>query len=190
MITVGIFQQDMDELEVRARIDLVLRQSAQLFTTESGKRVRLNEAIRLREFNAVMGLIIAYSAGAFLSVDRFRIEDAHPIRYKRIINRLNCYSGQVNSALMLELLRLRDQTKISKYELIRVVQSKYFNHKPVGTRDITESLNRMLRKTMDEYFSFEGRYFRRSHFELRLVEVPRNTPYELAKISVDNVIQF
>ena len=172
----GIFQQDMDELEVRAQIDRVLRQSAQLFTTENGKRVRLNEAIRLREFNAVMGLI--------------RIEDAHPIRYKRIINRLNCYSGQVNSALMLELLRLRDQTKISKYELIRVVQSKYFNHKPVGTRDITESLNRMLRKTMDEYFSFENRYFRRGPFELRIVEVPRNTPYELAKISVDNVIQF
>jgi len=50
----GIFQQDMDELEVRAQIDRVLRQSAQLFTTENGKRVRLNEAIRLREFNTAM----------------------------------------------------------------------------------------------------------------------------------------
>ena len=186
----GVFQQDMDELEVRAQIDRVLRQSAQLFTTGNGKRVRLNEAIRLREFNAVMGLIIAYSAGSFMSLDRFHLEGAHPVRYKRIINRLNCYSGQVSAALTLEMLRIRDETKLSKYELIRLVQGKYFNTKPIGTRDITESLNRMLRKTMDEFFRFEDRYFRRSNFELRLVEIPKNTPYELAKISLDNVIQF
>ena len=186
----GVFEQKMDELEVRARIDRVLRQSANLFTISNGKRVRLNEAIRLREFSTVLGLIIAYSAGSFLSIDRFRAEGIHPVRYKRIINRLNCYSGQVSSALVLELLRLRDETKLSKYDLIQQVQEKYFNHKPVGTRDITESLNRMLRKTMDEFFWFENRYFRRSDFEFRLVEVPRNTPYELAKISLDNVIQF
>lgn len=186
----GVFEQKMDELEVRAQIDRVLRQSATLFTIGNGKRVRLNEAIRLREFSAVLGLIIAYSAGSFLSIDRFRMEGIHPVRYKRIINRLNCYSGQVSSALMLELLRLRDETQLSKYELINTVQDKYFTHKPVGTRDITESLNRMLRKTMDEYFWFEGRNFRRGNFEFRLVEVPRNTPYELAKISLDNVIQF
>ncbi|MCG3215884.1 MAG: hypothetical protein KAS63_04175 [Candidatus Heimdallarchaeota archaeon] len=180
----------MDELEVRAQIDRVLRQSSNLFTIGNGKRVRLNEAIRVREFTAVLGLIIAYSAGTFMSIDRFRIEGHHPIRYKRIINRLNCYSGQVSSALMLELLRLRDETKLSKYDLIKKVQEKYFTQKPIGTRDITESLNRMLRKTMDEFFQFEDRYFRRSDFELRLVEIPRNTPYELAKISLDNVIQF
>jgi len=187
---VGIFEQKLDELEVRAQIDRVLRQSAKLFTIGNGKRVRLNEAISLREFSAVMGLIIAYSSGSFLSIDRFRFEGMHPLKYKRIINRLNSYSGQVSSALVLELLRLRDQTKLSKYELIRKVQEKYFAHKPVGTRDITESLNRMLRKTMDEYFWFEDRYFRRGNFEFRLIEVPKNTPYELAKISLDNVIQF
>lgn len=190
MFPLGVFQQEMDELEVRAQIDRVLRQSSKLFVTENGKRVRLNEAIRIREFSAVLGLIIAYSAGSFMSIDRFSLEGLHPIRHKRIINRLNCYTGQVSSALMLELLRLRDQTKLSKYELIKDVQEKYFNHKPVGTRDITESLNRMLRKTMDEYFFFENRFFRRNDFELRLVEIPRNTPYELAKISLDNVIQF
>jgi len=186
----GIFEQKMDELEIRAEIDRVLRQSAKYFTISNGKRVRLNEAIRLREFSAMLGLIIAYSAGSFMSVDRLRIEGLHPVRYKRIINRLNCYSGQVSSALVLELLRLRDNTKLSKYDLIKEVQEKYFSNKPVGTRDITESLNRMLRKTMDEFFWFEDRYFRRSNFELRLVEIPRNTPYELAKISLDNVIQL
>jgi len=190
VFTLGVFQQEMDELEVRAQIDRVLRHSSKLFVTENGKRVRLNEVIRIREFSTVLGLIIAYSAGSFMSIDRFRLEGFHPIRHKRIINRLNCYSGQVSSALLLELLRLRDQTKLSKYDLIKNIQEKYFNHKPVGTRDITESLNRMLRKTMDEYFSFENRYFRRADFELRLVEIPRNTPYELAKISLDNVIRF
>ena len=83
----GVFEQKMDELEVRARIDRVLRQSANLFTISNGKRVRLNEAIRLREFSTVLGLIIAYSAGSFLSIDRFRAEGIHPVRYKRIINR-------------------------------------------------------------------------------------------------------
>ena len=190
VIPMGVFEQKMDELEVRAQIDRVLRQSAQLFTISNGKRVRLNEAIRLKEFTAMLGLIISYSAGSFMSVDRFNLESAHPIRHKRIINRLNCYSGQVSSALILELLRLRDDTKLSKYELIKLVQEKYFNHKPVGTRDITESLNRMLRKTMDEYFWFDNRYFKRGDFELRLIEIPRNTPYELAKITLDNVIQF
>lgn len=190
VIPLGFFEQKMDELEVRAQIDRVLRQSSNLFTIGNGKRVRLNEAIRVREFTAVLGLIIAYSAGTFMSVDRFRLDGIHPVRYKRIINRLNCYSGQVSSALMLELLRLRDDTKLSKYDLIKQVQDKYFTQKPIGTRDITESLNRMLRKTMDEFFRFEDRYFKRSDFELRLVEIPRNTPYELAKISLDNVIQF
>ncbi|MHA1685390.1 MAG: hypothetical protein ACTSYD_03155 [Candidatus Heimdallarchaeaceae archaeon] len=186
----SVFQQQNDELEVRAQIDYAMRQSTKLFSIENGRRVRLNEVIRIREFTAMLGLIIAYSAGSFLSVDRFRIENMHPIRYKRIINRLDSYSGQISSALLLELLWLRDRTQISKYRLIQYVQEKYFKYKPIGTRDITESLNRMLRKTMCDYFWFENRYFRKSNFEVRLIEVPRNIPYELAKLSVDNVIQI
>ncbi|MHA1399936.1 MAG: hypothetical protein ACTSQE_06290 [Candidatus Heimdallarchaeaceae archaeon] len=170
-------------------IDQTMRQSARVFAIENGRLVRLHEVIKLREFNAFLGLIIAYSAGSFMSVDRFFINNFHPVRQKRIINRLNSHSGQINSALLLELLRLRDKTKLSKYDVIRKVQEKYFTSQPIGTRDITESLNRMLRKTMPEYFRFEGRYFRKSNFDLRIIEIPSDTSYELAKINIDNVIQ-
>jgi len=181
---------DMDELEVRAQIDKVMRATDKFFLMEDGKRVRLNEVIRVREFTAMLGLIIAYSAGSFMTIDRLDLEGMYPVRQKRIINRLDCYSGQVSSSLMLELLQLRDKTRLSKYDLISHIQNKYFKNKPVGTRDITESLNRMLRKTMNEYFFFENKYFRRAPFELRMIEVPARIPYEVVKLSVDNVIQL
>ena len=181
---------DMDELEVRAQIDRVMRSTDKFFLLEDGKRVRLNEVIKVKEFSAILGLIIAYSAGSFMTIDRVDLEGMYPVRQKRIINRLDSYSGQVSSALMLELLQLRDKTQLSKYDLISHIQNKYFKNKPVGTRDITESLNRMLRKTMNDYFYFENRYFRRTPFELRMIEVPAKIPYEVVKISVNNVIQL
>ena len=109
---------DMDELEVRAQIDRVMRSTDKFFLLEDGKRVRLNEVIKVKEFSAILGLIIAYSAGSFMTIDRVDLEGMYPVRHKRIINRLDSYSGQVSSALMLELLQLRDKTQLSKYDLI------------------------------------------------------------------------
>lgn len=185
-----IRRDQLDELEARALIDNTMRKAAKMYALESGKLVQINEVIRLREFSALLGLIIAYSAGSFMSLDRFKIEDFHPVRYKRIINRLNCQSGQIQGALMMELLRIRDKTKLSKYDIIRKIQKKYFNSKPIGTKDITESLNRMLRKTFDEYFWFDGRYFRKGKFDVRIIQLPPETRYEIGKITLDNVIKI
>ncbi|UJG44715.1 MAG: hypothetical protein K9W46_05920 [Candidatus Heimdallarchaeum endolithica] len=180
----------MDEWQVRARIDQALNNSTKVYAMENGRLVRLHDVIKVRELNAFLGLIIAYSAGSFMTIDRFYLDSFHPIRQKRIINRLNSHSGQINTALLLELLRLRDRTKLSKYDIIRKVQNKYFISQPIGTKDITESLNRMLRKTMVDYFWFEGKYFRRSNFDLRLIELPNNANYDFIKINIDNIIQF
>ncbi len=186
----GFREHSLDEWEVKARIDETLRQSTKVFAMENGRLVRLHEVIKFRELTAFLGLIIAYSAGTFMSVDRFYVNNFHPIRQKRIINRLNSHSGQINSALLLELLKMRDKTKLSKYDIIKHVQEKYFIEQPIGTKDITEALNRMLRKTMPDYFRFEGRYFRKSRFDLRFIEIPRNTQYEVAKINIDSIIQL
>lgn len=180
----------LNDLEVRSVIEDAIRASSRLYKVEDGLLISLEEAGKPMEPKDGLGLVIGYSAGSFMTVDRTYMKDDELVREKRMINRLNNQSGQINTALLLELLSLDHMIRISKYELVGEVQEKYFGQSPMGTRDITEALNRMLRKTMKDYFAFAGRFYHKAKFHLKFIELEPQARYSAAKMHIDSVVRL
>ena len=181
---------NLNDFEIKSIIESAVRQSSKLYKVEDGILLSLEDATRPETPKEGLGLVIGYSAGSFMTVDRVHHENGHLIRDKRMINRLNNQSGQINTALLLEILSLENMQEISKYHLVNMVQEKYFKRSPMGTRDITEALNRMLRKTMKDYFSFQGRYFRKENFYLKFIELEPQSRYSSAKMHIDSILNL
>ena len=133
-------------------------------------------------------LVIVYSQGSFLSIDRISLDkDGQYTRKRRIIHSLTTKSGSINAILVLELLKLKDGESVSIYNLINNIRTNYFKEENIGTKLITESLNRLLRRTLTDYFAFEGKVFRRRDFELKDLILEPNTDYMLGKRFIEEL---
>ncbi len=180
--------------DVQASIQRTSRMKNQYYSTIDGRMIPVGEILQMStdrdRGKPIMGaLYIAYSKDSFLSVDRIVREGSRFRKKRRIINYLDSRSGQISSAVLLELLKLKDGQDFSKNKFVPYVDKVYFNGKPISSGEINEVVGRMLRKTMIQYFAIEGRKFRRSNFPVGILNLPARRTYPLVKHTIDSSLE-
>ena len=166
------------------------------FMNQQGRRLPFDEIISrpLEPQKQITGaLYLAYSPNSFLTVDRI-INDRQNNNFKRsrrIINYLNSRTGQIGSAVLIELLKIENGAEFSKHKLIPTIDKVFFNGRGISAGEINEAISRMFRKTMNDFFAVEGKRFVRKNFVVGIKNLPTNEYYPLVKPNIDqSVNQF
>ncbi len=141
------------------------------FQTTGGTRLNIKEVQTKNEF--VGALHVCHIPGKFLTVDRILGKRGKYNKSRRILYDLETRSGQIGAALFLALLKIENGDRFSKHQFIEEVEKEYFltHDIIVPTSEITEVLSRMFRKTLDNFFGINGRYFARYNFLLKFTEL-------------------
>jgi len=177
--------------EVQASIQRAsTRMKNRYYVTVDGRMLPIGEIIQTENFRPqnkpiVGALYIAFSKDSFLSLDRIVREGNKFRKKRRIINYLDSRSGQISSAVLLEFLRIKDGEDFSKNKFVPYVDKVYFNGRPISSGEINEVVGRMLRKTMTQFFSIEGRKFKRNNFPVGILNLPARRDYPLVKHTID-----
>ena len=190
-------------LRVRQEIQDVIRNaqnSNRTYAHESGRRLKLSEAIHQGTLNGANSgaIIIFYSPQKFMTVDRLlKLEDVNSKfkKMRRIIYYLDSRTGQIGSTLLLELLKLQNGESFSKTKFIQKIDQEFFSTKNIPIGEINESLSRMLRKTMNNFFEIHGKQFKKSTFTIYFQELNKNLgliseeeSYSRNKVRIDSKV--
>lgn len=126
--------------------------------------------------NLCSALNIVYASSSFMSVDRItKINDDFK-RNRRIIYYLDSRTGQIGSMLLLQLLKAETEGPFSKHELVNKLDQEIFQAEGINisSGEITESLSRMFRKTMTDFFEIDGRRLVKKPYILKVQELKLN----------------
>ncbi|MCE7734800.1 MAG: hypothetical protein GPJ54_07995 [Candidatus Heimdallarchaeota archaeon] len=138
-------------------------------------------------------LNIVYAASSFMSVDRIVKKSDDFRRNRRIIYYLDSRTGQIGSMLLLQLLKSHNNQQFSKHDLVQKIDQEVFQSEGINisTGEITESLSRMFRKTMSDFFEISGRTLVKKPYMLRIQELKltqyRQKHYNEYKYQIDNL---
>ncbi|MCY3411097.1 MAG: hypothetical protein INQ03_05595 [Candidatus Heimdallarchaeota archaeon] len=194
----------MHELEALSRLEKEIRHTIYatyhasekaVYQHGDGRRLYLSDAMKegLENGPVIGALIVVVATGQFMSVDRVIKSNQQFKKQRRIIFYLDSKAGQVGSTLLLELLKMSNGEEFSKPKFVQKIDELYFQSQKINisSGEINEALSRIFRKTMDKFFSVEGRNFVRAPFVLHLQELNvRNNNskvnYESYKHSIDN----
>lgn len=161
-------------------IKLTIKKELPLVKPSAFKKTRSNQPLLtdIIEENHVQdsvksALNIVYAASSFMSVDRITKINEDFRRNRRIIYYLDSRTGQIGSMLLLQLLKSGHNQEFSKHELVQKIDTEIFQSEGINisTGEITESLSRMFRKTMSDFFEISGRTLVKKPYILRVQEL-------------------
>ncbi|OLS24109.1 MAG: hypothetical protein HeimC2_23830 [Candidatus Heimdallarchaeota archaeon LC_2] len=168
------------------------------FTKTKYKQPLLSDIIieNPEEENLSSALNIVYASSSFMSVDRIIKVNDNFKRNRRIIYYLDSRTGQIGSVLLLQLLKAESNGTFSKHELVEKVDKEIFQAEGINisSGEITESLSRMFRKTMADFFFIDGRKLVKKPYMLKVQELKLNQyrirNYDNYKHQIDNLSNY